>query len=298
MSSYSFLQGTGVAVITPFNADRTPDFVSLDNHINHLINSKIDYLVLMGTTGESATLMDFEKKALLLHVVDICKGRIPLVAGMGGNNTFQLQQQLKELNTSGISAILSITPYYNKPNQEGLFQHYCQLSKASPLPIILYNVPSRTGTNLLPSTVFKLAEECENIIGIKEASANMNQVSELIKGKPNNFWIISGDDATTLPFLTLGGDGVISVIANAVPLEFSQMVKHALKGSLKDAQTIHYKLIDLCNLLFIEGSPSGIKALLNMQGMIKNHLRLPLVPVSSETYQLIEQAWLQFEKVK
>jgi 4-hydroxy-tetrahydrodipicolinate synthase len=294
MSQYTYLRGAGVAMVTPFNEDYSIDFEALGKLANHLIESHVDYLVLLGTTAESVTLSDDEKKSIVEHVVKINANRVPIVMGVGGNNTQAVVNALKSTNFDGISAILSVTPYYNKPNQEGLFLHYREISKATPLPIILYNVPGRTGTNLQSSTTIRLASEFENIIAVKEASGDFIQIMDLIRNRPKDFMVISGDDATTFPLMTLGGDGVISVIANAFPAEFSQMVRDVLNGDLEKSKAMQFRFSDIIKNLFSEGSPAGIKALLNIQGRIKNVLRLPLVPVSTQTYITLKDEMNEF----
>lgn len=279
--------GTGVAIITPFNTDYSVDFAALEQLIDFQINHKVDYLVVLGTTGETATLTDDEKKSVYRFVIDKAKGRVPVVLGIGGNNTYSAIEKLKSWDLTGVSAILSVCPYYNKPSQEGIYQHFKAIAEATTLPVILYNVPPRTGINMCPDTTLRLAREFKNVIAIKEASANMGQCLQLLKEKPAGFGIISGDDALTIPMMSLGACGVISVAANALPFEVSESVRQAQKGDFKQASTLYFKIHDAVNALFTENNPAGIKAMLHVKGMIKNVLRLPLVPVSDKNFELI-----------
>jgi len=273
------LKGTGVALVTPFNADLTIDFDGLTKLVNHQIENGTNYLVIMGTTGESPTISASEKRNIIDHVIKINNGKLPLILGIGGNDTLKVVEQIKNENLYGISAILSVSPYYNKPNQNGIFNHYTFLADNSPLPIILYNVPGRTGSNISTETTLKLAQH-PNILGTKEASGNFVQCMDIINQKPENFSVISGDDAFTLPFLSFGMDGVISVIANAYPKLFSTMVKNGLNNNFTEAQIQHYKLLDAMNLIFADGSPGGIKVILEKLGICQSFLRMPLSPVS------------------
>ena len=273
--------GTGVALITPFRRQQeTVDFTRLEALIEHIINSGVDYIVALGTTSEAATMTENERSAVQEFIVETVSGRLPIMLGLGGNNTLSLTDTLARTNFEGISGLLSVTPYYNKPNQRGLLAHYRSVAEASPVPVIIYNVPGRTGVNLSAETTLTLANECPNIIGIKEASGNIQQVMETLRNRPAGFRVISGDDALTFPLPSLGADGVISVIANALPKEMSDMVHFALKGDLKRALPLHYRMLPLMNAIFEEGNPTGIKALLEAQGMITNALRLPLVKAS------------------
>ncbi len=280
-------KAAGVALITPFHKDGSIDFKSLERLIEFQIENNVGYFVVLGTTGETATLNKDEKFALIDFVVEIVNKRKPIVIGIGGNNTQEVVNSINSCNFDNISAILSVCPAYNKPSQNGIFQHYKYISNACPLPIIIYNVPGRTGVNIHAETTIKIANELKNIIGVKEASGNLPQIMEIIKNKPKNFLVISGDDALTLPTMALGGDGVISVIANAYPKEFSKMISLCLDNKFQEAQAIHYKLIDIINAIFLEGSPAGIKAVLEIKKLITNNLRLPLVPVGKTTYSLI-----------
>jgi 4-hydroxy-tetrahydrodipicolinate synthase len=279
--------GTGVALITPFCSDKSIDFQALEKLVEHVIQNQIDFLVVQGTTAEAATLSTVEKKAVLDCIITANKGQKPLVLGLGGNNTAHQLEQIRNSDFSGVDALLIATPYYNKPNQRGLYEHYKALAEASPLPIILYNVPSRTGSNLEASTTLQLAREFRNIIAIKEASGKLDQVMDILKYKPKDFLVLSGDDASTLPLLSLGAQGVISVIANAFPYKFGEITRNMFAGKLKEAQQIHYQLTDLLKLIFEEGNPAGIKAVLAHQEKIENQLRLPLVTVSSSLYKKI-----------
>ncbi|MBQ9863840.1 MAG: 4-hydroxy-tetrahydrodipicolinate synthase [Bacteroidales bacterium] len=281
--------GTGVALVTPFRKQTTIDFSKLEALINHIIASGADYIVALGTTSEAATMTDTERHALQDFIIETVAGRCPIMLGMGGNNTLAVTDAIANTNFDGISGILSVAPYYNKPNQRGLAQHFKQIAESSPVPVIIYNVPGRTGVNITADTTLQLAQECPNIIGIKEASGNISQVMQILKDKPDKFLVISGDDALTYPMITLGASGVISVIANAFPKEMSSMVRFALKGDLKKALPLHYKMLPLMNAIFEEGNPSGIKALLEIQGKIVNTLRMPLVKVSKPLYNKLSQ---------
>lgn len=273
-------KGTGVALVTPFNNYGSVDFNSLGRIIDNTISNHVDYLVVMGTTGESATLSKDEKMAVLNFTADKVDRKIPIVYGIGGNNTQEVVNYIKSISFENIDAILSVCPYYNKPQQKGLYYHFKTISSVSPVPVILYNVPGRTSCNLKPETVLSLAYDMANIIGIKEASGDLLQVMELINKRKKGFLVISGDDALTLPMIAAGADGVISVVANAFPGEFSEMVKLALSGDFAKAKEIHYSLLDIINSLFIDGNPAGIKAALSVLNLCHNNLRLPLVKVN------------------
>lgn len=290
MKSTRKLRGTGVAMTTPFHKDGSINFKGFKKLIDHLVNGKVDYVVPMGTTGESVTLTKDEKIAVLDFVVETVDKRVPVVLGLGGNNTQEVLQCLGCYDFSGVDAILSVTPYYNKPSQKGLYQHYKMISNESSVPVILYNVPGRTGCNMQAETTLNLANDFENIIGVKEASANFEQIMYIIKNKPEGFLVISGDDLLTLPLIAAGADGVISVVANAFPKEFSEMVRLALKGNFEKARELHYLLTEVTSLLFAEGSPSGIKAVLNMMEICDDHLRLPLVNISKSHYNKLATA--------
>ncbi len=279
--------GTGVAIITPFREDGSIDFKSLEKLLEHILAKGVEFVVALGTTGENVTLSKDEKKAVVNYVIDVVNKRVPVVVGLGGNNTQEIVSAINSTEFDGIDAILSVAPYYNKPAQTGLFLHFKTIAEASPVPVIIYNVPSRTGSNISADTTLKLAKEVKNIIAVKEASGDMNQIMHIVKGKPKNFLVLSGDDAITLPMIALGGSGVISVVANAYPKEFSDMVRYALKSEMTLATELHYKLIEMIWMLFAEGSPSGVKAVLDILGISKNYVRLPLVPVSEELYKKI-----------
>lgn len=283
--------GTGVAMVTPFDTDREVDFTGLKNLINHLIDGGVEYLVSLGTTGESATLTEEEKKAVWEFTAEIVAGRVPLVAGIGGNDTRGIVKKVKEFNIKGYDAILSVSPYYNKPAQEGIYQHYKAIAEASELPVILYNVPGRTASNVAVETTLRLAHDCKNIIGIKEASGNFDQFNQILKDKPEDFLFISGDDSVTLPMIAMGGSGIISVVANVIPRQFSDMIRLCMDGKFKEAQPLHYKLLDFTNLMFAEGNPAGIKSALKHAGICDDFLRLPLVSVSEAISAKIQQAY-------
>ncbi len=281
------LRGMGVALITPFRDDYSVDYDALARLLEYQIKSAVDYLVVLGTTAETATLTRSEKDAVRSFVVERVAGRVPLVIGIGGNNTAAVVAEINSVDLKPFSAILSVTPYYNKPSQEGLYQHYAAIAKASPLPIILYNVPGRTGVNMSAETTLRLAAEFPNIIAIKEASGNINQMDAIIKRKRPDFMVISGDDAIAFPLITLGAVGVISVIGNAFPREFSRMVRLALQGDYAGALDIHHRFTELFSLLFVDGNPAGVKSLLHDMGYIRNVLRLPLVPTRIDTHSRI-----------
>ncbi len=284
------LVGTGVALVTPFHSDGNIDFKSYKKLINNLIANKVDYLVPMGTTGESATLTKDEKQAIFDITLETVDGRVPVVAGIGGNNTREVCDYLNSFDKKGFTAILSVAPYYNKPNQEGLYQHYRMVAEHSPLPVILYNVPGRTGMNMTAETTLRLANDFKNIIAVKEASGNLDQIMAILKNKPKNFMVISGDDNLTLPLVSLGASGVISVVANAWPKDYAQMTRLALAGDYEKARKLHYKLTDIINLLFADGSPGGIKAVLKMKGICGETVRLPLFPPSDTVLKKLKSA--------
>lgn len=282
-------EGTGVALVTPFNEDFSIDFAALKSTIEHVIGGGVNYIVALGTTGETATLNHEEK----VKVIDFCKkeinGRVPLVVGVGGNNTLEVVKALQTLDLSGVSGILSVSPYYNKPTQSGLFEHFKHIANATELPVIIYNVPGRTSMNISAETTVNLAKTCKNIIAIKEASGNFSQIMQIIKNKPSGFEVLSGDDALTLPMISLGAKGVISVVANSHPKEFSKLVNCALEGNFTEANKYQYQLIDLIESLFTEGNPAGVKAALDIKKIAKKFVRLPLVPVSDEHYNKIHK---------
>ena len=281
--------GTGIALVTPFKKDDSVDYRALSDIVEHVVKNGVDYLVVLGTTGETPVLAEEEQIAIVRHVVKVNNGRVPVVMGMGGNNTAALTASLGSWDFTGIDAILTASPYYNKPSQRGLLAHYKAVAEASPLPVILYNVPSRTGSNIKADTALALANENAKFIGIKEASGDMNQIMTLAAHKPAQFLLISGDDALALPLISLGGAGVISVVGNAFPRQFSEMVRLALSNRLEEARRIHFSLLEIIGQLFAEGSPPGIKAALNILNLCENHLRLPLVPVSRSTYTKLSE---------
>ena len=286
---HNIFKGLGIALVTPFTSDGQIDYESLKRLIDYQINNGADFLCIMATTGEIPTLTTEEKQRIKELVLNIVQGRLPILMGCGGNNTSAVVEELQKNDFDGIDGILSICPFYNKPTQEGLFKHFEAISKATTLPIVLYNVPGRTGVNMEAETTIKLAHECQNIVAIKEASGNLKQVEEIIKNKPSNFDVISGDDALTYQIIERGATGVISVIGNAFPKEFSNMVHLELKGDYENALKIHRNLTDIFDLLFIDGNPAGIKATLSEMGMIENVLRLPLVPARPGTIQNISK---------
>ncbi|MCM1005052.1 MAG: 4-hydroxy-tetrahydrodipicolinate synthase [Prevotella sp.] len=290
------LKGLGVALVTPFNEDFSIDYKALEAIILNIMAGKADFIVVMGTTGETPTLTASEAKEISEFVISVTQGKIPLVLGMGGNCTVALCQRLKTEDLSGYSAILSVCPYYNKPNQEGMYRHFKAVAEASPLPVILYNVPGRTGVNLLPQTVIRLACECENIIGIKEASGSVAAVTEIVAGKPDSFEVVSGDDALTLPMIAVGATGVISVIGNALPAEFADLVHAAARGEFEYAKSIHRCFKPLYKLMFAEGNPAGIKCALSQLGYCHEVLRLPLVKVGNICRNQIKQALTDFRQ--
>ncbi len=274
-------QGTGVALVTPFNTDGSVDYNGLKNLINHLVDGGIDYLVSLGTTGETATMTKDEKKKVWAYTAEINNNRLPLVAGIGGNDTLAVAEDIKSFDTTGYSAILSVSPYYNKPTQEGIYQHYKYLAEVSPLDLILYNVPGRTGSNMSPETTCRLAHDFKNIIATKEASGSFDQFNQIMRDKPKDFLLISGDDPVTLPMIALGAAGIISVIGNALPKQFTDMVNLCLAGDYKAALPAHLSLVEFTRLAFAEGNPAGVKAALKHLGVCGDTVRLPLVKASS-----------------
>ena len=282
------IRGTGVAIVTPFNEDKTIDFPALRNLVEYLIKGGIDFLVVLGTTGESATLTSDERNQVLDFVIEVNDGRLPIVAGFGGNNTQAVINSIKARGDfSRIDAILSVAPYYNKPNQRGLYEHFIAIAEVSPVPVILYNVPGRTKSNISAETTLRLAEH-PNIMAIKEASGDFGQIMEIVRNKPEDFTVLSGDDAITLPLISIGVEGVISVVAMVYPEEMSRMVRLALEGKYEEARQLHYKILPMTNAIFEDGNPAGVKAALSVKGMIKNELRLPLVPVNEKTHDKIK----------
>ncbi|MBQ5477678.1 MAG: 4-hydroxy-tetrahydrodipicolinate synthase [Bacteroidaceae bacterium] len=285
----NIFRGMGVALITPFKADFSVDYESLDRLLDYLISEGADFLCILATTGETPCLSAEEKSKVKNLIVEKVAGRIPILMGRGGNNTMAVVEELKNGDFKGIDGVLSVCPYYNKPSQEGLYQHFKTIAAATNLPVVLYNVPGRTGINLAAETTLRLARDCENIVAIKEASGNFTQIDDIIKNKPADFDVLSGDDGITFPLITLGATGVISVIGNALPKEFSRMVRLALNGDYDSARTIHHRFTELFSLLFVDGNPAGVKAMLNSMGMIENVLRLPLVPTRITTMAAISK---------
>lgn len=287
MSLRNQLGGTGVALVTPFNAAGAVDFEALGRLIDFVIEGGVEYLVTLGTTGETATLSENEKNEIILYTYQKNAGRVPVVVGIGGNNTHEVIEALQSYPLDGALAVLSASPYYSKPSQEGIYQHYKALAAASPKPVILYNVPGRTASNLTAATTLRLAA-LPNIAGIKEASGNMVQCMHILRDKPADFLVVSGDDHVTLPLIACGMEGVISVAANCFPADFSQMVRYCLQGDFAAARPLHYKCLEGNDLLFAENNPAGVKAFLTELGIIQNVLRLPLVPLSEEVYSRVK----------
>ncbi len=283
----NIFHGLGIALVTPFAADGSVDFEALHRLIEYQLDNGADFLCILATTGETPCLSLEERKQIKETIVKQVAGRVPILMGCGGNNTAAIVEELKTGDFSGIDGILSVCPYYNKPSQEGLYQHFKAIAGATKLPVVLYNVPGRTGINLKPETTCRLAADCDNIVAIKEASGSLEQVDEIIKNKPQDFEVLSGDDALTFPMIACGAVGVISVIGNALPKEFSRMIRLEFRGEFGAAQKIHHKFTDLYSLLFVDGNPAGVKALLSEMGFIKNQLRLPLVPTRVATMQKI-----------
>jgi 4-hydroxy-tetrahydrodipicolinate synthase len=286
--------GAGTALITPFNEDKSIDYSALARLVEDQIHGGIDYLVVLGTTGETPTLSDVEKKEIVRFVIEKNAGRLKIVVGMGGSDTLALVKSIKNTNFEGIDAILSVTPYYSKPTQEGLFQHFKAVVEACPVPVILYNVPGRTGVNMEAETTIRIANLSEKVLGIKEACGVLGQFSKIIHEAPDYFKVISGDDGLILPSISIGAIGVISVIANAMPEKLSQLTHESLQGNMTEAGLLHLQMAEMVKLIFKEGSPAGVKALMEMMGTVKNQVRLPNVPVSQATYSLIEAEWKKY----
>lgn len=295
MSLREQFRGTGIAIVTPFNEDGSIDWDSFSKLINFWIENKVEYLVVLGTTGESGTVHGEEKQKVLSFVNAENKGRLPLVAGIGGNDTKKVVDEFKSFDLDGYSAILSVAPYYSKPNQEGLFQHYKALNDATPLPVIMYNVPSRTGMNVSAETTVRIARECKNIFATKEASGNFEQLNYILKYKPADFMVISGDDPITLQMIAAGAEGLISVVANAYPKEYAEMVRLCMDGKFAEARQLHYKYTDIIASMFTEGSPSGVKAYLSEMGLCKNVFRMPVWPVSEKHHARIKELMKEAE---
>ena len=290
MKDIKKFRGTGVAIVTPFKNDSSIDFAALGRIVNHVIHGGVNYIVVMGTTGESATLTKDEKKAIISYVVEVTDNRIPIVIGIGGNSTQEVINCVRHSNLTGVDGILSVAPYYNKPNQRGLFQHFKSIATCSPIPVILYNVPGRTCSNISSETCIELANECENIVAVKEASGDIAQIMRIIRNKPDGFSVISGDDMMTIPIIASGGAGVISVLANAFPSATCELVTNSLKNNCKSARETQLRYLEMIELLFLDGNPSGIKAMLSIMNICQNTLRLPLVPVNRTTYTRIQKA--------
>lgn len=289
MSLREKFTGTGVAIATPFDAQGNIDYPAFEKLINHIINGKCEYIVVLGTTGESATIHGKEKQEVFSFVNKVNNSRVSLIAGIGGNDTNEILHGFKEYDLKGYDAILVVSPYYNKPNQEGLFQHYKILNAHTPLPIMMYNVPGRTGQNVSAETTVRIAKECKNIFATKEACGNFDQFHHIIKNKPEDFMVISGDDGIALPMIAVGAEGVVSVVANAYPKGFSEMIRLALKGDYIAARKLHYCYTDIINSMFAEGSPSGLKAYLSEMGIGGNYFRMPVWPVSEKHHAKIRE---------
>lgn len=283
----NIFKGLGIALITPFSSDGSVDYVTLGRLLDYQLKNGADFFCILATTGETPTLTAEEKKRIKELVVEKVGDKVPILMGCGGNNTAEVVNELKTADFSGIDGVLSVCPYYNKPSQEGLYQHFKAIAGATRLPVVLYNVPGRTGVNLKAETTVRLARDCDNIVAVKEASGSLEQVDEIIKNKPDDFDVISGDDALTFPMIACGAVGVISVIGNALPKEFSRMIRLEKNGEIDSARKIHHRFTDLFNLLFVDGNPAGVKAMLHEMGMIENVLRLPLVPTRLTTMQKI-----------
>ena len=285
------LKGMGVALITPFKEDGSVDYDALLRLVDYQLENGTDFLCVLGTTAETPTLTKEEKEKVKRTIIDRVDGRLPILLGVGSNSTQAVVDSVKNDDMTGVDALLVVVPYYNKPSQEGIYQHYKAVAEATELPIVLYNVPGRTGVNMTAETTLRLANDFENIVAIKEASGNIAQMDEIIKNKPEGFDVISGDDGITFPLITLGAVGVISVLGNAFPREFSRMTQLALEGDYANALPIHHKFAEMCNLLFVDGNPAGVKAMLGIMGMIENKLRLPLVPARQVTCEKLSAAW-------
>ena len=287
--AHNIFKGLGIALVTPFTSDGQVDYVSLKRLVDYQINNGADFFCILATTGETPTLTQEEKARIKELVVETVQGRLPILMGCGGNNTAAIVEELRTGDFKGIDGVLSVCPYYNKPSQEGLYQHFKAIAEATKLPVVLYNVPGRTGINMKAETTVRLARDCQNIVAIKEASGSLEQVDEIIKNKPNDFDVISGDDALTYPMVACGAVGVISVIGNALPREFSKMLRLEMRGEFEGALKIHHRFTDLFSLLFVDGNPAGVKAMLSEMGYIDNVLRLPLVPTRLTTLKRISE---------
>ncbi|GIZ07654.1 4-hydroxy-tetrahydrodipicolinate synthase [Flavobacterium sp. UMI-01] len=290
------LIGTGAALITPFKEDLSIDTEALTKIVNFSVDGGVEYLVVLGTTAETATLSPADKEVVINTIVSANNGRLPLVLGIGGNDTMKVVEELKTRDLSAFEAILSVSPFYNKPTQEGIYQHYKAVAQASPLPVIIYNVPGRTSSNMLPATVLRLANDCKNIIGLKEASGDIFQAMEIIKNKPKDFMMISGDDMLALPMILAGGVGIISVIGQCFPIAFSEMVRLGLNRKVDEAYELHYRLSECIDMIFEQGNPAGIKQVFKSLGISENYLRLPLVPVDQSLAERIDAFVSKFDK--
>lgn len=289
MSLVQQLSGTGVALITPFTTNSDVDFDALERVINHVLDGGVEYVITLGTTGEPPTLSKEERLDIINKTFEVVKGRVPVVVGVGSNNTSEVLRAIETLPLENATALLHASPYYNRPSQEGIFQHYKKVAEASPVPVLIYNVPSRTGSNVSAGTTIRLAKECENIGGVKEASGNMGQCMQILKDRPEGFLVVSGDDLLALPLIGCGMEGVISVAANAFPKAFSDMVRAALKADFKLAQSLHYKLLKAYDLMFVENNPAGVKCFMAEAGLISNEVRLPVVPLSEKYAAEVKQ---------
>ncbi|MBQ7511552.1 MAG: 4-hydroxy-tetrahydrodipicolinate synthase [Prevotella sp.] len=287
--AHNIFKGLGIALITPFMEDGSVDYKSLIRLVEYQLDNGADFFCILATTGETPTLTVDEKLRIKKLIVDLVGGRVPILMGCGGNNTAAIVEELRTGDFKGIDGVLSVCPYYNKPSQEGLYQHFKTIAAATKLPVVLYNVPGRTGVNMTAATTVRLAHDCANIVAIKEASGNLEQVDEIIKNKPRTFDVISGDDALTFPMISCGAVGVISVIGNALPREFSKMIRLQMRGEYDGARKIHHRFTDLFSLLFVDGNPAGVKAMLHEMGYIQNILRLPLVPTRISTLQRMSE---------
>lgn len=285
----NIFKGLGIALVTPFKEDGSVDYDSLKRLVQYQLDNGVDFFCILATTGETPTLTTEEKSKIKALVVELVQGRVPILMGCGGFNTAAVVEELRNGDFKGVDGILSVCPYYNKPSQEGLYQHFKAIADATKLPVVLYNVPGRTGINMTAETTIRLARDCKNIVAIKEAGGNLEQVDEIIKNKPKNFDVISGDDGLTFPMVSCGAVGVISVIGNALPKEFSKMIRLQMQGEYAAARKIHHRFIDLFSLLFVDGNPAGVKAMLSEMGFIKNVLRLPLVPMRINNMQRMSE---------
>ncbi len=289
------MKGTGIALVTPFTKTGEVDYKGLEKLINYCINGGVEYLVSLGTTGESATLTKEEKHAVIDFTIEKTSKRVPIIAGFGGNSTREVISDIQKFHFKGIDGILTVSPYYNKPSQEGIFQHYKAIAEAAPVPVILYNVPGRTSSNMKAETTLRIAHEIENVVGIKEASGDFIQCMQIIKGRPKDFVVVSGDDNITLGLIAYGFDGVISVVGQAFPSNFSEMVRHCLKGDFENARNLHYELNDITDMLFAEGNPAGVKYALEVLGVCEDHLRLPLVDISEGLKKKMKEAIVKLD---